>query len=560
MEKHLRALRFTMALLVVAIVALIVWLLTIDEAALSTMIDRSFGYGAIPDYPDKLPLPTRQRLVWAACSWASVAGIVAAWPWLARALFIRVSGAWQCGRAAIARTWVAMPKWERWCLSLTFIACTAMRIAFAIVDPPVLDEALNWLLFGERGPLVALMWYAAPNNHIGHTLMASIIGLLPVDPLLALRTPSIMAAGLAQGVLYLFLRRICGPAPAFLAVAFAMASPLVLYYDHLGRGYAMVVLAFATGFGAAALWLRTKDPRALQVLTLVSVLGVFVMPSALYGCGPLLGSLLLFSDDRLRVLRAAAWAIVGIAVLYAPSLIVSGTAAFMDNPWVRPAGRATLAEGWWPHMKLAFEGLTGIRSGFFVALSVLLLAPAITSGQMQRLASIALSVVALALVLPFIHGVLPFERTLIYLIVPLAAAIGMLGQRLLPAGALMWLVVPVSLTLFGIQATRLRRVLPSAEVEAFRAAQACSVLRSAKPAHIIGVAQPLAAYAFFDFQRGRYPSSARFEVMGAMQSPAPSGAAFIGWKPDLSMFRGDSILFSDDGLDAIWIIGPASSP
>ena len=560
MEKHLRALRFITALVVVAIATLIGWLLTIDEAAFEAMIDRSFGYGAIPDYPDKLPLPTRMRLIWAASSWAALAGIVAGWPLLARALYNGVSGAWRCGRSALAQVWATIPMWERWSFALALLVCTSIRIAFAVADPPMLDEALNWLLFGDRGPLVALTWYAAPNNHIGHSLLASIIGLLPVDPLLALRAPSIMAAGLAQGALYLLLRRICGLAPALLAIAFAMASPLVLYFDHLGRGYSMVLLAFTAGFGAAAHWLKARDPRALHLLTLAAILGVIVMPSVVYGYGALAGSLMLFSHERLRVLRAFAWAMLGIAALYAPSLIVSGTAAFSENPWVRPIGYAAMAESYWPHVKLAFEGLVGFRFGLLSAMAVLVLAAALTRIERKQLAVMCFSVVALALALPFIHGVLPFERVFVFLIVPLTVAIGLLVQRMLPAGAVGWLVLPIPLILVATQTIRLRQALPIAEAVAFRADGACSVLKSSAPKRIIGQAQPLTSFALFDFKRGGYPIGARFDVIGATQSPARSGEAFIGWKTDLAVLSSDSLLFTDEGPDAIWVISSAPAP
>ncbi|MBK8226021.1 MAG: hypothetical protein IPK70_02450 [Flavobacteriales bacterium] len=560
MEKHLRALRFIMALVVVALAALMAWLLAIDEAAFDAMVDRSFGYGAIPDYPDKLPLPTRISLIWAASSWAAAACIVASWPRLARALCTAVSGAWRCGRAAVARTWASMTMRERWVFALALLACTVMRIAFAVADPPMLDEVLNWLLFGDRGPLVALTWYAAPNNHIGHTLLASITGLLRVDPLLALRAPSIIAAGLAQGALYMLLRRICGPAPALLAVAFAMASPLVLYFDHLGRGYAMVLLAFTMGFGSAALWLKTRDPRALHLLVIAAMLGVFVTPSVLYGFGALLGSLMLFRHERSHVMHAVARAVIGIALLYAPSLIVSGPAAFLDNPWVRPIGYAAMAEAYWPHMKLAFEGLVGFRSGLLSAITVVLLASAFTRNERQRLAVLCASLVALALALPFIHGVLPFERVFVFLIVPLAASIGLLVQRLLTFGAAGWMLLPIALILFAGQTVRLRKALPIAEADAFRADGACWALNSYAPKRIIGQAQPLSSYALFDFKRGGYPAGACFDVIGAGQSPARSGAVFIGSVADFNEPSGDSLLFTDEGTDAIWVISSAPSP
>ena len=559
MEKHFRALRFTMALLVVALASLIAWLLTMDEAAFEAMIDRSFGYGAIPDYPDRLPLPTRIRLIWAASSWAAAAGIAAMWPRLTRSLCTGFSGAWQCGRSAVARTWATMPKWERWCFALILLACTVMRIAFAVLDPPQLDEALNWLLFGEHGPLVALSWYAAPNNHIGHTIVSSAFGLLPVDPLVALRAPGIAAAGLAQAVLFLLLRRICGAVPAFMALAFALASPLMLQFGHLGRGYAMLVLAFAMAFGAAAHWLRSYDARALQALVITCASAVFVMPSALYGCASLYALLVVMSAKRWHVLRAAAWTLGGIVMLHAPALIVSGPAAFLENRWVQPIGPAAVLEGWWPHVARAFEGLMGVRYGFLVAMAMVMLAILRSKGSTRRIAILVLGVTAVALVLPIVHGALPFARTWIFLVVPLAVAMGIVVQGAWVGKRWAWLAVAGSMILFVAQAGRLRQELPTVENEAFRAARACVALRRAAPFRIVGRSQPLSTYALFDTKRERYSTEISLESAGA-EAPVPVGAAVIGRKMDTDALRGDRLLFADEGDDAIWIAGSGHRP
>ncbi|MBK9146629.1 MAG: hypothetical protein IPM12_02280 [Flavobacteriales bacterium] len=447
-----------------------------------------------------------------------------------------------------------MPKWERWFFALTLLACTVMRIAFALLDPPQLDEALNWLLFGEHGPLVALSWYAAPNNHIGHTIVSSALGLLPVDPLIALRAPGIAAAGLAQAVLFVLLRRMCGAVPVFMALAFALAAPLMLQFGHLGRGYVMVMLAFAMAFGAAAHWLRSHDARALHALVITCASAVFVMPSALYGCASLYAMLLVMSAKRWHVLRAAAWTLAGILMLHAPALIVSGPAAFLENRWVQPIGPAAVIEGWRPHVVRAFEGLMGVRYGFLVAMAMMMLAIVRSKGRKRRIAILVLGVTAVALVLPVIHGALPFERTWIFLVVPLAVAMGIVVQGAWAAKRWAWLAMAVSMILFVAQAVRLRQELPAAENEAFRAASACEALRRAAPFRIVGQSQPLSTYVLFDAKRKRYSLGISLEAAGA-DAPVPAGAAVIGPRRDAHALQGDRLLFADEGDDAIWIAG-----
>ena len=553
--KHTRALRIASTLIAIGGIALMCWLLALNAEQFRTLAQRCYGYGSVPSYPDKLPLPSVGRLALAALPWVLAACAVALWPWLAASLRTAVMGAWRLCREAMADTWALMPRWERWWSITAVIGCTVIRCYLAITDPPVFDEALNWLLFAEHGPLVSLTFYAAPNNHIGATMLSAIVGLLPVDPLLALRAPTVVAALFLQAGLYLLVRRLASPMAAVLASAFAMAAPVLLYHDHLGRGYVPVVLAFTMAFGAAARWLMARDERGLWLLGIACSAGTFVMPSFLYAGAGLFAALMIIDGGRRRVLSAALWSAFTIAVLYAPAVIVSGAGAFVDNPWVRPVGAAAVAEAWWPHFSRTFEGLLGAPHGFALAVLLLVAGLLLAPNRERPVAIMAVIVMGISLVIPFIHGVLPFERTWIHLIIPLAVALALVADRGLARFRFPQAAIPAAMALFAFQLKGTREVFPRIERDAFRVMEAMVLLQAEKPGRIRAWAQPLSTYSCFAWKRGLLPEGCDFAYSSTTE--VEPGIVVIGRKSEFDPDRGDRMLFTYEGADAIWVRGPA---
>jgi len=552
--KHMRTLRIGSALIAIIGIGLVCWLIAMKGEAYGALVERCYGYGFLQSYSDKLPLPTRWQLALAAFPWVFVAAAIALFPRLTTLLHNALVGSWRLCRDAMRGTWARMPLWERAWFVAALVGCAMLRTYFAATDPPVFDEALNWLLFAERGPLVSLTWYAAPNNHIGATVLTAIVGLLPIEPLVALRVPAVIAALLLQVALYVLLRRFSSPMSAVLASAFAIASPMMLYYDHVGRGYVWVALAFTIAMGAALKWLLARDERGLWLTSLACMAGTFVMPSFLYATAGLFIALLILDRDRRRVLNAAVWSAIGIAALYAPALIVSGMGAFADNQWVRPVGMAEVAHAWWPHFNRTFEGLTGIPRGFVVVLLLLGACTAIVRKPLRSVAAMVAIIVGSALLTPFIHGVLPFERTWIYLIAPLVFSVALVADRGLARYRFPQLAIPVALVLIMVQTKRVREALPVLERDAYRVMEATALLRSERPERIRAWAQPLSTYLFFAWKRGQLPEGCDFDFSSTTE--VEPGTFVIGRKSEFDPGRGDRMVFTYEGADAIWVTGP----
>lgn len=527
------------------------WLLSLDDAAFADAVSRWYAAAPMPRYEGFMPLPTRGRLILAALLWPFVASCVVLWPRLAAAVLRRMNDAWSGLRSWLADGYARLLLWERWWFIGALGAATALRLWFAWSDPPMLDEALNWTLFAGHGPLVALSFYGAPNNHVGYTALVSCMGALPLDPLAALRLPAVALAGLAQGALYLLLRRFAAPAAASLALAFAMAAPMMMLYDHLGRGYAALVLAFTVAMGAGLRWLLSGDGRWLVLLWLAVAGGIFIMPSFLYAGMALYIGLLALSSDRSPVLYSALQALAATVLLYAPVLIVSGLDALVRNPWVRPIGFAEVASGWWPHVQRVFQGLMGVRFGFALGMAMLM-AAGLMGRHHRQVAWLAALVVAISLALPFVHGVLPFERTWIHLLVPLAVATAIVLDRIVPKAWHPGWSIPLALALFTGQCISLRAALPVWEPEPFAAARACDALRCAGPL-VVGEAHgPLAVQVLFDHQRGRLPALQYLEAVNGQRGERHGRAVMIGDPEDFHPDLGDSLIFKDQVFGAIW--------
>ena len=392
------------------------------------------------------------------------------------------------GLLFLRSAWREMPTWERLVVGAILLITAGIRIGMALTEPVQVDEAMTWLLFTSRGPLVAWSYYAAPNNHILHSLFTTITAWLPVGPTVAMRIPPILAAVLAQVFLYPILRRRAGAPGALIGLVLVSFSFPFLYYGYLSRGYMLVLLAFIVAYGATLRVIRNGGTNALVILSVACVVGLFTMPSFLYPTALLFGLALILCHGADP--RATRWGllrsglVVGLttAVLYAPAVLMSGVAAFTSNQWVKPTGRADVVARWWPHFRDTFDWMTGIPIGIYVVFSVALLLPIALRGPDRGVVRFNVLLLAGSLVIPLVHSVIPFERTWIYLLVPIAMNFGMLVRMVAkdrPYG------LPVALILSVLLATWMfktyRRTIPEYEYMAYDARGMYQAIQDVEP-------------------------------------------------------------------------------
>ena len=509
----MRTVRWSAGVAAVALAIIGAYLFTLDHDALVRLVGRVSGYGKLDKISGQL---TGVRSLLVRSAPILMAGMFAFCAWKPRIILVpisRVAEAFRYGRAVALDVWRIMPLWERWTFRLLLLGSLMVHGWYAITAPAHVDEAMTWLLFSSRGPLVAWTFYAAPNNHLLHSLFTTVTNWLPVEPLLAIRVPTVLIALCAQAVLHLMLRRLTNAFATLIAISLAIGSYPLLYYGYVSRGYMLVFFSFVLAYGATILVMRTGDRRAMLLLTLSCAMGMFTMPSFLYAAGLLFAfAFLHVPTGNSRVYRGSLFAsgvllIILTAAFYLPAIAMSGLAAFTSNKWVKPTGRMDVLAHWWPHFSSTFNWITGTAYGFLVV-AVVVIGAWLTAPSRRGIVLLNVFLLTGSLLIPFAHGVIPFERTWIHLIVPITVCAALLIR---PIGAWKrskpWMGIAIAIALLFGLIVRFERVLPEQEYMAFSARTMFQAVRTVEPQDIYCEFVVMGDHLFFDLQSRGIPAT-----------------------------------------------------
>ncbi len=254
--------------------------------------------------------------------------------------------------------WAALSCSERLVAGAVLGAAAGVHLWYAFGYPLTLDEVASYDFAVLPGAAVTASYYPFPNNHLlPNLLVGAVHGLLPgADALLALRLLPTLLGLAVLGLGYELLRCYLPFGVATLSWGLFSLSPLVAFYAVAGRGYGWALAALLAGLAASLVLLqpggagRRRRQRAWAVFGLSAVLGLYAVPTHLYGLlGLGLALLVGFGGGRgcrLRWLHLAVLTLgVGlvVAVLYAPVVAVSGWPALVANRYVL---RLSPAEFW----------------------------------------------------------------------------------------------------------------------------------------------------------------------------------------------------------------------
>jgi hypothetical protein len=379
--------------------------------------------------------------------------------------------------------------WREHCLAGVLVVAAGVHLWYAFGYPLTLDEIASYDYSVLPGAALTASYYPFPNNHLLPNLLVGLVhNLLPgAGSAVALRLlPTLVGLALLPLGYALLLRYLRFEA-ATLAWGLFNLSPLPAFYAVAGRGYGWALAALLAGLWASAELLRpqglrrTTRQRAWLVFVLSAVLGLYAVPTHLYGLlGLGLGLLVGFSrwqgPRRALNLLHLAVATLGVgltvAVLYAPVVAVSGWPALVANPYVTREP----FDAFWTHVGSYYllgtaSELLGRRetsAGLFVLMTVL--GPlALRWGGLpepaRRLGWLAYTQLVLWLPLLLVQRVYAPARTLLAVLLFLFVVAAVIGQALLhrlrpawrarptPASLLLALVVVLS----GYSVYRLRR-------------------------------------------------------------------------------------------------------
>jgi hypothetical protein len=329
-----------------------------------------------------------------------------------------LAGYWRSGRLVLLSEdrmqWVP--------LTLVMLSGVLLRLLY-IGEPPRADESATYLDYAGRSIVHVLTLYAAPNNHVLHSLLVWISVHLFGNSPQALRLPVLIAGILLIPLVYIFARRLSGTAAGLCAAGLvAISGPLILFSCD-ARGYMLQAVLLMVMLNLAINLSDEESERSKGfwlLFILAAVAGFWTSPTMLYGY--LAASLWLIWNAGRRVLFPLVVATVLAAAftvfLYMPILVVSGPRALLANPWVRPLP----LDRFWFHAE-AFPGQTFefLHGGDPAALAIAIAAGALISVIMSRTlgkgpARLFVVTCGVVLAVSSAQRIVPFPRVLIPLI------------------------------------------------------------------------------------------------------------------------------------------------
>lgn len=245
-------------------------------------------------------------------------------------------------------------------LVLLILVGVLLRLALAF-RPVSSDEATTFVYFASRSPLDVLTDRTIPNNHALHTFLAwastSLFGATPWT----LRLPAFAFGLLLIPAAYALGRRLFGREPALMCAAFVAGAPVMVEYSAQARGYTAMTAFFVLAFLFATQLVRQRTKAAWALLAISMALGLYAVPSILYG-GLVVGAWVLLAapkSERTAMLRGllfaglAACVIAGL--LYLPAFVRAGLSRALENPYVQRAGWSAFARETLGSWRSAFE-------------------------------------------------------------------------------------------------------------------------------------------------------------------------------------------------------------
>ncbi len=308
--------------------------------------------------------------------------------------------------------------------------------AFFLNQPMRMDESYTFLYYLNQGS--DPFYYAIPNNHVLHTLLArlsvAIWGMGPV----AMRLPSFLAGVLSIPAMFLVGKAFHKNAGLPAAVGMAVL-PYMILYASMARGYSLIVLLTLLLVLVGKYCLERPSPAGYILISVISALGLLTMPTMVF---VLAGFYLWLGLSRFIRERNAAIVLREMLIpcglltalltvlLYTPTVISSnGPGAIFSNQFVDARSWADFSKHLAPHYRqilsdfsrdvpglLEYGGLLLAGVGLFSVLRrrdwvAVLLIPAMLAG---------------GLLVFFAKQAIPFVRTWIYLI-PFALLFADLG-------------------------------------------------------------------------------------------------------------------------------------
>lgn len=334
--------------------------------------------------------------------------------------------------------------------ALVLITLVGLLVRLPFLSQPMRnDESVTVLRYASKPVYIGVSIYAAPNNHLFHTLLVHLFMALSGTSERVIRMPALLAGLLLIPLTYALARMFFSPAAGLIAAALVSCSSILVEYSTNARGYTLICCATVALILAGARLLRRAEPRWFLLFWVASVIGCWTIPIFTIPLGAVCLWLLWEAARAHRRFRRLFWlrfaltltlAGLTIIVLYLPPIAVSGFNAVFRNDWVAPHELHSFLEQNWLKMRRTgyfWERDLPVGIGWLLAIGF-----GVATALYARYRRMVASLVLWTLFLFIVRRFVPFERTwLMFLPIYLsgtAAALAWCIQQLASPRVVVW--------------------------------------------------------------------------------------------------------------------------
>jgi hypothetical protein len=301
-------------------------------------------------------------------------------------------------------------------LILLIPLCTVIFYAFYL--PITYDEAWTYLNFTSKNIFISLSYYPAPNNHILHSVLTNISYFIFADlPKFSLRLPTVIVFIFTILISFSFLTKHYNLRISILVTAIFPVLAMSIYYGYLSRGYQLIMMFFilALHFAHNIKETHKNKDRDWFWFTFFSILGFLTIPSYLYAY--IITNTILLIDTNKSIfekqLKSFACTLMGVFILYLPTVLMSGLNSLIGNQFVIPISRDVVISKLPEFLTSSLESIFGLSYFLPLTLILLMLILLFKSQNWFNLKS-AFIFLTLPMLLLVLHSVIPFSRTFNY--------------------------------------------------------------------------------------------------------------------------------------------------
>lgn len=185
---------------------------------------------------------------------------------------------------------------------------------------PWYDELYTYYWFISRGPLYAAIHWPLPNNHVGYSVLSSIL-MLTHNGYIALRGVSYAAALFNLYLLHRMLKDAFGGITAFAGIVLYSGLGSIMNLAVQGRGYTLsITFMLIMIMGSQAIIKGSGTKKNYLLVGLGAVAGLYTVPSSLYFVVMVFiaaGVILLIENKRRELGKTVICAVISAVVTFA---------------------------------------------------------------------------------------------------------------------------------------------------------------------------------------------------------------------------------------------------